>query len=70
MITGSENFPDCQLRNSIAISILVVGTPNLAAQQNLSSGTAGLTRVEFAGVYGVLRPISGKVLPNGYWIML
>jgi len=45
--------------NSIAIPITVINTPNLIAQQtlDLSSGTAGLTRVEFSGVAAVQLPL-------------
>ncbi|AZN41825.1 hypothetical protein [Paenibacillus albus] len=58
-LLDSKTSQNASYANSIAIPILVINTPNLIAQQtlNLTSGTAGLTRVEFQGVAAVQLPL-------------
>lgn len=58
-LLDSKTSQNASYANSIAIPILVVNTPNLIAQQtlDLSTGTAGQTRVEFSGVAAVQLPL-------------
>lgn len=55
----SKTSQNASYANSIAIPISVVNVPQLVAQQtlDLSGGTAGLTRVEFAGIIALQLPL-------------